>query len=114
MNRKQITLIIGLAICASFTGCSENGTKASETAATKDSTKTEEAESEIKATSSEYPPIDTAAYNRKIKQLANGDTTGKWPVKNQPYPLPGAILQFKRVVTYYGNLYSQKIGALGE
>lgn len=46
--------------------------------------------------------------------LANGDTTGRWPVKNQPYPLAGAILPFKRIVAYYGNLYSKKMGALGE
>lgn len=59
-------------------------------------------------------PIDTAKYNAKDKKLANGDTTGRWPVKNQPYPLDGAILPFKRVVVYYGNLHSKKMGALGE
>lgn len=114
MNIKQVTLIIGVAVSAGFTGCSETGTKASEKSAIKDSTKTEEAEGEIMATSSEYPLIDTAAYNKKIKQLANGDTTGKWPVKKQPYPLPGAILPFKRIVVYYGNMHSKKMGALGE
>ena len=46
--------------------------------------------------------------------MANGDTTGLWPIKNQPFPLDGAILPFKRVVAYYGNLYSKKMGALGE
>ncbi len=59
-------------------------------------------------------PVDTALYNKKIKALANGDTTGRWPVKNQPYPLAGAILPFKRIVVYYGNLHSKKMGALGE
>jgi hypothetical protein len=59
-------------------------------------------------------PVDTAKYNAKIRQLANGDTTGRWPVKNQPYPLAGAILPFKRIVVYYGNLHSKKMGALGE
>jgi hypothetical protein len=59
-------------------------------------------------------PVDTAKYNAKIKALANGDTTGRWPVKNQPYPLAGAILPFKRIVVYYGNLHSKKMGALGE
>lgn len=37
-----------------------------------------------------------------------------WPVKNTAYPKVGAILPFKRVVAYYGNLYSKKMGALGE
>lgn len=58
-------------------------------------------------------PIDTAAYDRINQQLANGDTSGKWPVKG-PYPSPGAVLPFHRVVAYYGNLFSTKMGALGE
>ncbi|MEI6581068.1 MAG: hypothetical protein WCO07_02755 [bacterium] len=36
-----------------------------------------------------------------------------WPV-NAVYPNAGAILPFKRVVAYYGNLYSTKMGVLGE
>lgn len=37
-----------------------------------------------------------------------------WPVKGASYPKVGAILPFKRVVAYYGNLYSKKMGILGE
>lgn len=59
-------------------------------------------------------PVDTAKYVELVKANANGDTTGKWPVKNHPMPLDGAILPFKRVVAFYGNLYSKKMGALGE
>ncbi len=59
-------------------------------------------------------PVDTLKYREISQKLANGDTTGKWPVKNDPFPLDGAILPFKRVVCYYGNLYSKKMGALGE
>lgn len=58
-------------------------------------------------------PIDTALYDKLVGALANGDTTGKWPVKSV-YPLPGAILPFNRIVAYYGNLYSTKMGILGE
>ena len=36
-----------------------------------------------------------------------------WPV-NGPAPLPGAILPHKRIVAYYGNPKSKKMGALGE
>lgn len=36
-----------------------------------------------------------------------------WPV-NGPQPLPGSILPQKRIVAYYGNPYSKKMGALGE
>lgn len=59
-------------------------------------------------------PIDTAKYDSLLVRLANGDTTGRWPVKKQPYPVGGAILPYKRVVAYYGNLFSKKMGILGE
>jgi len=36
-----------------------------------------------------------------------------WPV-NCPTPLPGSILPNKRIVAYYGNPLSKKMGALGE
>ncbi len=36
-----------------------------------------------------------------------------WPVKG-PVPLPGAILPNKRIVCYYGNPNSTRMGALGE
>lgn len=61
-----------------------------------------------------YPPIDKHLYDSLMVRLAHGDTTGRWPVKNAPYPLPGAILPFKRVVAFYGNLYAKKMGILGE
>jgi len=57
--------------------------------------------------------IDTVAYNKLITALANGDTTGKWPAKIV-YPLAGALLPYNRIVAYYGNLYSKKMGILGE
>ncbi|NCD71451.1 hypothetical protein [Mucilaginibacter agri] len=104
-----------------FTNCS-NGTKTSAKTTvtkTKDSTTTTTTEevadtdtaSIVKTT---YPPLDKAKYDSLMKKLANGDTSGKWPVKNTPYPLDGAILPFKRVVAFYGNLYSKKMGILGE
>ncbi|GFO61737.1 hypothetical protein GMST_40620 [Geomonas silvestris] len=36
-----------------------------------------------------------------------------WPVKH-PAPLPGSILPQKRIVAYYGNPLSKRMGALGE
>ncbi|MGK2862525.1 MAG: hypothetical protein ACSLE0_11355 [Chitinophagaceae bacterium] len=52
-------------------------------------------------------------YDRKIKHVVNGDSSGRWPVKTG-YPLEGSILPFKRIVSYYGNLYSKQMGILGE
>jgi hypothetical protein len=36
-----------------------------------------------------------------------------WPVR-APYPEAGAVLPFKRIVAYYGNFYSRRMGVLGE
>lgn len=59
------------------------------------------------------PVLDTALFDQMNLFVSGGDTTGKWPVK-APYPLPGAILPFKRIISYYGNFYSKKMGILGE
>ena len=56
---------------------------------------------------------DSVEYENKIAHITNGDTTGKWPVKAD-YPLDGALLPFKRIVSFYGNLYSKQMGILGE
>src|SRR5919206_166391 len=37
-----------------------------------------------------------------------------WPVKRAPAPPPGAILPAKRIVAFYGNPKSRKMGILGE
>lgn len=57
--------------------------------------------------------LDTIAYNKLLREVANNDTTGKWPAK-APYPLADAVLPFHRIVAFYGNLYSKKMGILGE
>ncbi len=62
---------------------------------------------------SEKVPFDTTEYNKKLKELSNGDTTGLWPAKFA-YPLPGAIFPYNRIVAFYGNLYSKNMGILGE
>ena len=106
-----IASIAFLAFATLFTSCSESKSKTGNKSAINAGGELANSEMEEEAAPE---PIDTALYNKKIKELANGDTTGKWPVKKQPYPLAGAILPYKRVVTYYGNLYSKKMGALGE
>lgn len=91
-----------------------------------------------------YPKLDTVAYDKKIEEIANnpapeivyetittvteeGETVSSrvpvdpqptpaptlWPVKTV-YPNDGALLPFNRIVAYYGNLYSTKMGVLGE
>lgn len=64
-------------------------------------------------TRSLQPVLDTALYNQKLADMANGDSSGRWPVKRE-YPRAGALLPFNRIVAYYGNFYSKKMGILGE
>lgn len=87
------------------------------------------------------PELDTEAYDLKMLKIANNGryevflnppevatTTASstesvvleepetylYPVPDAPYPKVGAILPFQRIVAYYGNFYSTKMGALGE
>jgi len=57
--------------------------------------------------------LDTIKYDQLNLALSNGDSSGRWPVKLK-YPLPGAIFPFNRVIAFYGNFYSKKMGVLGE
>ncbi|MDQ3017287.1 MAG: hypothetical protein M3R25_11290 [Bacteroidota bacterium] len=59
------------------------------------------------------PKLDTALYNAKLLDLVHNQPTDKWPVKTN-YPLPGALLPFNRIIAYYGNLYTPRMGILGE
>lgn len=63
--------------------------------------------------------LDTAKYDARMIEMANyasttSTTTARlWPAKTV-YPNVGAILPEKRILAYYGNFYSTKMGILGE
>jgi hypothetical protein len=74
------------------------------------------------------PVLDTVAYDKKMLLVANNKPAAAsassthatstavvhtWPV-NAAYPNAGALLPFKRIVAYYGNFYSTKMGVLGQ
>lgn len=56
-----------------------------------------------------YPTGGTSAAARALA----GKPAPVWPVPG-PAPLPGSILPAKRIVAYYGNPFSKRMGALGE
>lgn len=82
-----------------------------------------------------FTPLDKVDYDRRMNLLANNPPpkviepktdpkTGEiipipkpkpnlWPAEHT-YPKDGVILPFNRIVAYYGNLYSKKMGVLGE
>lgn len=88
--------------------------------------------SDIDPAEIEAPPavLDTAEYDRRMLILANNPpspttasstATSTVPAVPPPlypvdavYPNAGALLPFNRIVAYYGNFYSTRMGALGE
>ena len=104
MNFKHLFLL-SLAVIFVLYGCNQKTEKKQEK---------EPEEITVQTQEKKVEQIDTLAFQKKLIVNANGDTTGLWPIKVQPYPLNGAILPFKRIVAYYGNLYSKRMGILGE
>jgi hypothetical protein len=75
-----------------------------------------------KATDSTKPPPITVpsvpGRNKRdslalVSAIRSGMKDTRWPVKG-PAPLPGSILPSKRIIAYYGNPLSKKMGILGE
>ncbi|RCH54270.1 hypothetical protein DJ568_13315 [Mucilaginibacter hurinus] len=110
MKNFFLLILLSLTTLTLFTNCTESG-KAGKADSTNKAAKNG---GDTITAAPGGAPLDTALYDSLMVRMANGDTTGRWPVKKAPYPLPGAILPFKRVVAFYGNLFSKKMGILGE
>jgi hypothetical protein len=72
----------------------------------------------VKDSLAKAPPADSAAAAAPRPRYNAGESPDfarekGWPV-NAPKPLPGSILPDKRIVCYYGNPNSKRMGALGE
>ena len=76
LNMKNCIPLIALFI---LSACSNEAKEVK--SSTTDSVPTNE-----KATEPKGNPLDTALYDRLQTHLANGDTTGRWPVKHD-YPV---------------------------
>ena len=109
VRARVLLFIIPILGQLSFTSC-EQAAASNDPGA--DTTIKEKKDAEVK-NSEVSTVLDTADWRARINALANGDSSGRWPVKTD-YPRAGAILPFKRVVAYYGNLYSKQMGILGE
>ena len=109
-NQVSVFVLRFLSLYMLFAGYGCNQANSSAAIKDKDSTQVAKAVIPSKPIIS---PIDTAEYDKKMIELSNHDTTGKWPVKTS-YPLAGALLPYNRIIAYYGNLYSKRMGVLGE
>ena len=132
MNKKSwLSLIIlgslsGFFVLSDFSGSSVSYYQGGQT-----EREIEERE-EKKEEKVERPPLDEAEYDRRLEIMANNPppkdvsqypqtipptlpviVSNPWPV-GTAYPKSGAILPFERIVAYYGNLYSTKMGVLGQ
>lgn len=105
----QLMLLVSMLFGAG--GC--NYWEAQEARIDKDKKGEKEVQAPIAVPEKKDPVLDTADYNCRIIALANNDSTGRWPRKTE-YPLPGAILPKHRIVAYYGNFNSPRMGILGE
>ena len=56
--------------------------------------------------------FDTLLYDQLVRRLSHNDTSEIWPV-GEAYPGMGALLPFSRIIAFYGNLYSTRMGVLG-
>jgi len=116
-NIRTFSLSMNLILCIMLLGCNSSNGQKSEKGEPQSSIK-KDTPSVVQAPNPEPPPppsptLDTALYNKANMRLVNDSPKYGWPVKAE-YPLPGAILPFKRVIAYYGNFYSTRMGILGE
>lgn len=58
------------------------------------------------------PTFDTLLYDQLVRSISHNDTSEIWPV-GEAYPGMGALLPFSRIIAFYGNLYSTRMGVLG-
>jgi hypothetical protein len=64
------------------------------------------------AAATAQPDARGGAASTTAGKLSRGHTPAGWPVG--PAPLPGSILPERRIVAFYGNPYSKRMGVLGE
>lgn len=106
MYLSKLNLLLFIVICI-FTECGKSG-KPSRHIVTPSK---KDAALAVKPVA-EKSQVDTARYNALLLYLDHGIVSANWPVK-ATYPYASPILPFKRIVAYYGNFYSARMGILG-
>jgi hypothetical protein len=79
----DMKFLLASCIVLSLTACSGN---ASTSASKTDNDSNGNGKKENITNAPQAAKLDTARYDQLMQHLANGDTTGRWPVKNSPYP----------------------------
>lgn len=113
MKSPAIILVTCVLMLSSLASCLSQDSAFAEGSPVKDTNGTQAINSDDASQPAGSAVLDTTLYYERMEHMLNGDSSGKWPVR-APLPLPGAILPFKTVIAYYGNLYSKQMGILGE
>lgn len=123
LNRLRFVLPGALVFVVVFSGCSDSkqgnisSSIAEEKKAASSAVKIPPVSGFSTATTVLKKPPQTEITAPKIRYMTGEDPEFAkrkgWPV-NVPPQLPGAILPLKRIVAYYGNPQSRKMGILGE
>lgn len=110
MENKVFVIVYCLIISSLIAGCSSSDGAKLNMGSTKIPIKHDT--SLVKLDSLKQPILDTNLYKKLVAHLVHDSASIHWPVKSE-YPLPGAILPFKRIIAYYGNFYTPNMGILG-
>src|SRR4029079_5365271 len=96
--------------CASLVAGAQSGSNSTRTADSSAKAKTDSTRPARKRT-----PAKKGTTTRKapVHTPRVAPTNPGWPVAG-PTPLPGAILPTRRIIAFYGNPFSKRMGILGE
>lgn len=113
-NRTRCSATTILLACFMLAACSNTEAAKKKTIPPKQETEKQDTVA-VADTVKSAPPamLDTARYNALMLRMVHDSASARWPVKAD-YPLPGALLPFHRIIAYYGNYYSTRMGILGE
>jgi hypothetical protein len=102
-------LVVSLAASSSPVGALQQNTTKTQTSSKANTTK----KAGPRDTTPRPPRVNTDSIARAAKARRDSIEHAKWPVKG-PAPLPGALLPNKRIIAFYGNPLSKRMGILGE
>jgi len=108
--KQRISIVFYLSLFFFLTACNSTGSAKKQPSSKEDTTSKA---AQVKIDTPKPVILDTNLYKAAVMRLCHDSASAKWPVKD-PYPLGGALLPFNRIVAYYGNFYSKKMGILGE
>jgi hypothetical protein len=118
MRSSSFTTWFALALTASSAAAQASDTARNDSVksgATKPASRASAPKKTTRPATARPRPAVSADSVRRARELRDSLEYAKlWPVKNAPALLPNSILPAKRIVAYYGNPLSKRMGILGE